>query len=144
MTRAFHPYGMKEGNFGRSQTARHGGTLLAVAILGSLSLGCASASFSRSREQDRSLSLRVNETLSAGTLEGKVEGRAFHGVLTLVGEVASEEARARAGALAREVAGVARVNNMVLVVGDSPGTVGSAPVQGTPLKAARAKTAPAP
>lgn len=84
-----------------------------------------------------------------------MEGRAYQGVVALLGTVPTEDGRRRAEMAALAVRGVARVNNLILVgvdeelVGvdeerDSLKAAGSAPVQGIPVIAARAETAPAP
>lgn len=92
------------------------------------------------------LSARISTALAEALPGQALEGRAFQGVVALLGRVPTEEERRRAEMAALSVRGVARVNNMILVgmEGDSPKAVGSAPVQGVPVIAARAETAPAP
>jgi len=128
----------------RIETA--GRALAAGVLLAAFSLGCASSEYTRAREQDRRLSARVNEALLAEFPGEAVEGRAHHGVVALLGEVKTEQGRSQAEAAACAVPGVARVNNMIMIdVEGSPSrTVGSSPVTGTPVIAARAETAPAP
>lgn len=122
------------------------GAVVALAVLVALATGCASSSYARQREADRRLAEQVNVALhqrlppGAGSLEAK----ASHGVVALLGEVKDEASRGEAEAAARQVAGVARVNNLILVVRDSSETGGSTPALGSPLIAARAEKAPAP
>jgi len=118
----------------------------ALLFLAAFSAGCASPAYRRSQDQDRLLSARIGTALAEALPGQALEGRAFQGVVALLGRVPTEEGRSRAEMAALAVRGVARVNNMILVgvEGDSSKAAGSAPVQGVPVIAARAETAPAP
>jgi BON domain len=117
-------------------------------LLAAFSAGCASPAYRRAQDQDRPLSVRINTALAEALPGRAVEGRTYQGVVALFGKVPTEDVRRRAEMAALAVRGVARVNNLILVgvgeEGDSPKAVGSAPVQGIPVIAARAETAPAP
>jgi BON domain-containing protein len=93
--------------------------LLAIAIAGA---GCASSSYARQRDADRQLSALVGEQLAAAPAlsTAKVAARSHWGVVALLGEVPDEDSKREAERIAGAVPGVARVDNMILVVkGDS-------------------------
>lgn len=119
--------------------------LLGVSAILAFSAGCATPTYRRATEQDRRLSLHVNSALGV-EIGREVEGRAYHGVVALIGKVPTEQGRQRAETLARTVPGVVRINNLILVEeeADSSKAVGSAPVTGVPVIAARAEMVPAP
>ena len=93
--------------------------ILAIGIAGA---GCASSPYARQRDADRQLSTLVGEQLatSPALSSAKVAARSHWGVVALLGEVPDEDSKREAERIASAVPGVARVNNLILVVkGDS-------------------------
>ncbi|HEY3169590.1 MAG TPA: BON domain-containing protein, partial [Thermoanaerobaculia bacterium] len=79
----------------------------------------------------------VDERLAASPAlsAGKVEAKSHWGVVALLGEMPDERLRREAERVASAVPGVARVNNLILVVQDASRAEGSAPANGTLLMA---------
>jgi len=107
-----------------SASTRRGAKIVLAASIAILvvSTGCGSSKYALRRDADERLSDRVGRELAAApALSGaRVEARSHWGVVALVGEAPDEESRLEAERIASAVAGVARVNNLVLVVrGDS-------------------------
>jgi BON domain-containing protein len=100
--------------------------MVAIAILGA---GCASSRHARQQEADRQLSALLAERLSDAPLlrTAKVLARSHWGVVALVGEVPDEESRREAERVAAGVAGVVRVDNLILVVKGDAKAEASAP-----------------
>jgi osmotically-inducible protein OsmY len=117
-----------------SQTTQRGAkTLLAASIALALAgAGCGSSDYALRRDADQLLSDRVGRELSnvPALSAAKVEARSHWGVVALVGEAPDEESRSEAGRIAGAVAGVARVNNLILVVKGDSRAEGSAPATG--------------
>lgn len=67
--------------------------------------GCASPSYRRAQDQDRLLSVRVNEAIATALPDGAVQGRAYRGVVVLLGEVSTVEGRGSAETAAKTVRG---------------------------------------
>jgi hypothetical protein len=111
------------------------GTALAVVILGAA--GCGSSEYARRRDADRILSARVDERLASvpAIVTARVAARSHGGIVALVGEAPDENVRREAERVASAVPGVARVDNMILVVKGDPETGGSAPAKGAVLMA---------
>lgn len=103
--------------------------LLAIPIAGA---GCASSTHARQRDADRLLSALVGERLFAvpGLSTAKVAARSHRGVVALVGEVPDEDSKSEAERIAGAVAGVARVDNLILVVKGDSRAEASAPATG--------------
>lgn len=90
--------------------------LLAVitAVTAVAAVGCASASHSSRVQSDREVADRVQGALSrAGVEMPRIEARCYRGVVTLLGGGSPSEI-ARAEAAVRGVAGVVRVNTLIL------------------------------
>jgi hypothetical protein len=112
--------------------------LLGGALLISVfAVGCASSAYIRRHDEDRRLSALVGERLAASPALSarKVEAKSHWGVVALLGEVPDESVRREAERVAGAVPGVARVNNLILVVQDASRAEGSAPAKGTLLMA---------
>jgi hypothetical protein len=103
------------------------GALLVMATFGA---GCASDYASR-READERLSAAVGQRLEAdAALSGaRVAARSHGGVVALVGEVPDERQKFEAARVAGAVAGVTRVDNLILVVKGDSRAAGSAPAK---------------
>jgi osmotically-inducible protein OsmY len=98
-----------------------------------LAAGCGSSAYTRRRDKDALLSARVGQELAATpALTGaRVEARSHWGVVALLGEVADETIRSEAGRVAGAIPGVARVDNLILVVKEGgPSAAGSTPAKG--------------
>lgn len=95
-------------------------TAILAVVLGPLgAFGCASAAHSSRVLSDREVSDRVNGALSrAGIETTRIEARCYEGVVTLLGGGSPSEI-ARAEAAVRGVAGVVRVNTLILEKGSS-------------------------
>ncbi len=108
--------------------------LLAVALLG---VGCGSTQYAQRREADQRLSATVGERLAAepALSSSRLHARSHRGVVALLGEVPDENLKGEAGRVASEVPGVARVNNLILVVKGDSETGGSTPATGALLMA---------
>jgi len=91
--------------------------------------GCGSSDYARRRDADERLSAQVGRELLAapGLSAARVEARSHWAVVALVGEAPDEESRSAAGRIAGAVPGVARVNNLILVVKGDSRAEGSAP-----------------
>jgi hypothetical protein len=116
-----------------SQTTRGAKILLAGSIALALAgSGCGSADYALRRDADQRLSDRVGRELSTAPAlaAAKVEARSHWGVVALVGEAPDEESRSEAGRIASAIAGVVRVNNLILVVKGDSRAAGSAPAKG--------------
>jgi hypothetical protein len=100
--------------------------ILAIAILGA---GCASSSYARQQEADRQLSALLDERLAEAPLPStaRVAARSHWGVVALVGEVPDEDSKREAERVAAGVAGVVRVDNLILVVKGDAKAEASAP-----------------
>jgi hypothetical protein len=114
------------------QTTQRGARLLfpasfALFLLGAA--GCGSADYAARRKADERLSARVSIELAAALSTAKVEARSHWGVIALVGEAPDEESRREAERIAGSIPGVARVNNLVLVVKGDSRAAGSAPAK---------------
>lgn len=96
------------------------------------SVGCGSSDYARRRDADRSLSAQVAQRLAANPAlaTANIDARSHSGVVALVGEAPTEEARLEAGRVAHAVPGVARVDNLILVAKGDSRTVESAPATG--------------
>jgi osmotically-inducible protein OsmY len=110
------------------------GAALAVALLG---VGCGSTQYAQRREADQRLSATVGERLAAepALSSSRLEARSHRGVVALLGEVPDDGLKRDAERVAREVPGVARVNNLILVVKGDSETGGSTPAKGALLMA---------
>jgi osmotically-inducible protein OsmY len=99
--------------------------------------GCGSSEYARRRDADRMLSARVDEQLASvpAIVAARVAARSHGGIVALVGEAPDENVRREAERVARGVPGVARVDNLILVVKGDPETGGSAPAKGAVLLA---------
>jgi hypothetical protein len=104
--------------------------LLSIAILGA---GCASSTYARQREADRQLSEHVAEQLASvpALSTAKVAARSHWGVVALVGEVPDEDSKREAERVAGGVAGVVRVDNLILVIKGDSRAGASAPAAST-------------
>lgn len=104
------------------------GVSLAVALLG---VGCGSTQYAQGREADQRLSTSVGERLAAepALSSSRLEARSHRGVVALLGEVPDENLKREAGRVAREVPGVARVDNLILVVEGASNAAASAPAK---------------
>ncbi|HEY6066125.1 MAG TPA: BON domain-containing protein [Thermoanaerobaculia bacterium] len=93
--------------------------------------GCGSADYALRRESDARLSARVDLDLAASPAlaTSKVQARSHWGVVALIGEAPDEDSRNAAGRIAGAVPGVARVNNLILVVKGDSRAEGSAPAK---------------
>jgi osmotically-inducible protein OsmY len=114
-------------------TERGAKILLAASIALALAgAGCGSSDYALRRDADQRLSDRVGRELSTAPAlsAAKVEARSHWGVVALVGEAPDEESKREAERIARAVAGVARVNNLILVVKGDSRAEGSAPATG--------------
>jgi osmotically-inducible protein OsmY len=114
-------------------TERGAKILLAASIALALAgAGCGSSNYALRRDADQRLSDRVGRELSTAPAlsAAKVEARSHWGVVALVGEAPDEESKREAERIARAVAGVARVNNLILVVKGDSRAEGSAPATG--------------
>jgi hypothetical protein len=100
--------------------------MLAIAIS---SAGCASSEYARQQDADRQLSALVGERLAAvpDLATARVAARSHWGVVALVGEVSDENTRREAERVAAEVAGVVRVDNLILVIEGESKAEASAP-----------------
>lgn len=107
------------------------GAVIGIVILGAA--GCGSSDYARRRDADQRLSARVGERLAADPAlsAANLAARSHSGVVALLGEAPSEQARVEAERIAGAVPGVARVDNLILVAkeGDSR-AAGSAPAKG--------------
>jgi len=116
-----------------SASTRRGAKIVLAASIAILvvSTGCGSSKYALRRDADERLSDRVGRELAAApALSGaRVEARSHWGVVALVGEAPDEESRREAERIASAVAGVARVNNLVLVVRGDSRAEGSAPAK---------------
>lgn len=101
---------------------------IAIALICS---GCGASKYALRREADERLSDRVGRELKAtpALSAAKVEARSHWGVVALVGEAPDEDSRREAERIARGVVGVARVNNLILVVKGDSRAEGSAPAE---------------
>src|SRR5512132_2366123 len=108
-----------------------------VLLISVFAAGCASSTYVRRHDEDRRLSALVDERLAASPVlsAGKVEAKSHWGVVALLGEVPDESLRSEAERVASAVPGVARVNNLILVVQEASRAEGSAPANGTLLMA---------
>lgn len=108
---------------------------LALAVLGTA--GCGSADYARRQEADRALSTLVGERLASDptVLSAKLDARAHSGVVALVGEAPDENVRVEAERIVRVMPGVARVDNLILVVKGDSRAEGSTPAKGALLMA---------
>jgi hypothetical protein len=102
---------------------------IAVALSG---VGCGSSEYAVRRDADHRLAARVGVQLAAAPAlaASKVEAKSHWGVVALVGVAPDEESRLEAGRVASAVPGVARVDNMILVVKGDSKAEGSAPATG--------------
>jgi osmotically-inducible protein OsmY len=102
---------------------------IALALAGA---GCGSSDYALRRDADQRLSDRVGQELAAAPAlsAAKVQARSHWGVVALVGEAPDEESRGEAGRIAGAVAGVSRVNNLILVIKGDSRAEGSAPATG--------------
>jgi glycerate-2-kinase len=100
--------------------------LLSIAILGA---GCASSKYARQQDADRQLSALVSERLAAVPVlsTARVAARSHWGVVALVGEAPDENSRREAERVAGGVAGVVRVDNLILVIEGGSEAEASAP-----------------
>jgi hypothetical protein len=100
--------------------------LLSIAILGA---GCASSKYARQQDADQELSSLVSERLAAvpALATARVAARSHWGVVALVGEVPDENSRREAERVAGGVAGVVRVDNLILVIEGGSKAEASAP-----------------
>jgi len=100
--------------------------LLSIAILGA---GCASSKYARQHDADRQLSALVGERLAEVPVlaNARVAARSHWGVVALVGEVSDENTRREAERVAAGVAGVVRVDNLILVIEGESKAEASAP-----------------
>jgi len=116
------------------QTAQRGAKLLISAsiTLAVLGAGCGSSDYAVRRQADEQLSARIGVELAhAPALStAKVVARSHWRVIALVGEAPDEESRREAERIAASVPGVARVNNLILVVKGDSRAAGSAPANG--------------
>jgi hypothetical protein len=122
------------------RTTQRGAKLLISAsiTLAFLGAGCGSSNYAVRRQADEQLSARIGDELARAPAlsTAKVEARSHWGVIALVGEAPDEESRREAERIAGSVPGVARVNNLILVVKGDSRAAGSAPATGA-LKLAR-------
>jgi hypothetical protein len=102
--------------------------LVSIAVLGA---GCASSEYAHRRDADRRLSALVGERLAhdPALSTAKVAAWSHWGVVVLVGEVVDENSKREAGRIASAVAGVVRVNNLILVVEGDARAEGSTPAK---------------
>jgi BON domain len=113
-------------------------TALALGTLVLLTAACSAPGYSRLREADAELSAKANASLRAEAGAGgqqKIEARAYRGVVALLGEATAAEVQ-RAERTVRALPGVARVNNLILII-DAPPTAESPAAGGAPLVALR-------
>lgn len=105
------------------------GAALGVALLG---VGCGSTQYAQRREADQRLSATIGERLAAepALSSSRLQARSHRGVVALLGEVPDDDLKSEAGRVARGVPGVARVNNLILVVKGASETGGSTPAEG--------------
>jgi osmotically-inducible protein OsmY len=105
------------------------GASIAIAILGA---GCGSSEYARRRDSDQRLSAIVAHRLAAepALASAGVQARSHRGVVALVGEVGDEASKREAERIASAVPGVARVDNLILVVEGDSRAAGSAPAKG--------------
>jgi hypothetical protein len=111
-------------------------TLAAILLFAFLAAACGTSSYARRRSEDRQVSQVVNEALRvAGIPIGQVEAKSYHGVVALIGEVASEQEKSRAETAVGGVGGVVRINNLILVKSraavEASGTPALAAIAGT-------------
>lgn len=115
-------------------TTQRGAKLLFCAsiTLAFLGVGCGSSDYAVRRQADEQLSARIGAELARAPAlsTATVEARSHWGVVALVGEAPDEEAKREAERIAGGVPGVARVNNLILVVKGDSRTAGSAPPTG--------------
>lgn len=106
--------------------------LSVLLVIGIAGTGCFSSTYARQRDADRQLSARVGEQLAAVPVlsTAKVAARSHRGVVALLGEVPDEDSKLEAERIAGAVPGVARVDNMILVVKGDSRAEGSAPAGG--------------
>ena len=118
---------------------RHRSTSSAVALLISCSFlasACGTTAYSRRVDADRRVSVEANAALRQARVLGTgIEARSYRGVVALFGQVGRETERRKAEAAVAGVAGVLRVNNLILVVGDEPERAAAAAESGAPLTA---------
>jgi len=97
-------------------------TVLAISLAGA---GCASSKYSEQRQEDRKLAARANSALvQAGVDPQRIEARCYRGVITLLGDGTSAE-RSRAEQAVGGLAGVVRVNSLVLPIVDKGSSTAS-------------------
>jgi hypothetical protein len=97
-----------------------------------LGAGCGSSDYAVRRQADEQLAARIGVELARvpALSTAKVEARSHWGVIALIGETPDEESRREAERIAGSVPGVARVNNLILVVKGDSRAAGSAPANG--------------
>jgi osmotically-inducible protein OsmY len=103
-----------------------------------LTAACSAPGYSRLREADAELTAMANASLQAQAgvaVTQKIEARSYRGVVALLGEATAAEV-SRAEQAVRQLPGVHRVNNLVLIV-DAPPTAESPAAGGAPLVALR-------
>ena len=93
---------------------------LGVPTATTLLTGCAGSRYKRSTGEyidDKALALRVNSALDDDPSYklGDVEVKAFRGTVQLSGFVTTEDQKAKAGEIAKEVEGVKHVENNITV-----------------------------
>ena len=115
------------------QTTQRAAKLLFPAAFALILLGaaaCGSADYAARRLADERLSAHVSDEVASALSRAKVKARSHWGVVALVGEAPDEESRREAERIAASVPGVARVNNLILVVKGDSRAAGSAPPTG--------------
>jgi BON domain-containing protein len=124
-----------------------GWPLSALLLAGLLSAGCAGPTYSRLREADEKLSSEATRALreDAVLARARLDARAYRGVVGLFGKVETGEQCERAAQAIRRLAGVRRINNLIVVAGDSSAAAPGVPAPGAvALIAAREAPAPTP
>ena len=120
----------------RHQTRRAAlaGALLAVTALGAA--GCGTSRYSRRLEEDGRLSALATRSLAEARVTGVgLEARSHDGVVALLGHVSRPADRDRAEKAVAGIAGVVRVNNLILVEEELSASTAAPASRGAPLNA---------
>jgi hypothetical protein len=93
----------------------------AVLLAGFLAVSCAGPTYARLRTADEKLSSEATRALRQDAIlaRTRLEARAYRGVVGLFGEVETVAQRERAEQAILRLAGVRRINNLILVGGGS-------------------------